>query len=106
VYLPGPAASSLPTVRRAVADSPAARPFLDALDLAEPDVIAEVLQIILPRYRGLDLGELDPAQHDADLECVVRALDEAAAGQRPNCSSSWAKRTSSSGRTPPPASSA
>jgi hypothetical protein len=82
VYLPGPAASSLPTVRRAVADSAAARPFLDALDLAEPDVIAEVLQIILPRYGGLDLGELDPVQHDADLECVVRALDEAGAGQR------------------------
>jgi len=82
VYLPGPAASSLPTVRRAVADSAAARPFLDALDLAEPDVIAEVLQIILPRYRGLDLGELDLVQHDADLECVVRALDEGGAGQR------------------------
>jgi hypothetical protein len=82
VYLPGPAASSLPTVRRAVADSVAARPFLDALDLAEPDVIAEVLQIILPRYLGLDFGELDPVQHDADLECVVRALDEAGAGQR------------------------
>jgi hypothetical protein len=82
VYLPGRAASSLPTVRRAIADSAAARPFLDALDLAEPDVIAEVLQIILPRYRGLDLAELDPVQHDADLECVVRALDEAGAGQR------------------------
>ena len=38
VYLPGPARSSLPTVRRAVAASPAARPFLDALELAEPDV--------------------------------------------------------------------
>jgi len=82
VYLPGPTASSLPTVRRAVADAAAARPFLDALDLAEPDVVAEVLQIILPRYRGLDLGKLDPVQHDADLECVVRALDEAGAGQR------------------------
>jgi hypothetical protein len=82
VYLPGPAASSLPTVRRAIADSAAARPFLDALDLAEPDVVAEVLQIILPSYRGLDLGELDPVQHDADLECVIRALDEAPAGQR------------------------
>ena len=45
-------------------------------------MIAEVLQIILPRYRGLDFGELDPVQHDADLECVVRALDEAPAGPR------------------------
>ena len=84
VYLPGPVASSLPTVRRAIADSPAARQFLAALNLAEPDVVAEVLQIILPRYDGLDIADLDPARHDADLECVVRALDEvggAAGGQ-------------------------
>jgi len=83
VYLPGPAGSSLPTVRRAVADSPAARPFLEALNLTEPDVVAEVLEIILPRYARLDVTELDPAQHDADLDCVMRALDEAAAGRRP-----------------------
>ena len=82
VFLPGPVASSLPTVRRAIADSPAARPFLAALNLAEPDLIAEVLQVILPRYDGLDPAKLDPAQHDADLECVVRALDDAAAGRR------------------------
>ena len=59
VYLPGPARSSLPTVRRAVAGSPAARPFLDALELAEPDVVAEVLEIVLPRYDGLDAAALD-----------------------------------------------
>ncbi len=82
VYLPGPVASSLPTVRRAIADSPAARQFLEALNLTEPDLMAEVLQIILPRYDGLDLADLDPAQHDADLDCVVRALDDAAAGRR------------------------
>ena len=88
VYLPGPVASSLPTVRRAIADSPAARQFLAALNLTEPDVVAEVLQIILPRYGGLDIAEFDPAhdldmaQHDADLDCVVRALDEAAGGRR------------------------
>jgi hypothetical protein len=82
VYLPGPAGRSLPTVRRAIADSAAARPFLAALNLTEPDVITEVQEIILPRYHDLDIDELDPVQHDADLECVVRALDEAAAGQR------------------------
>jgi hypothetical protein len=82
VYLPGPAGSSLPTVRRAVADSPAARQFLEALNLTEPDVVAEVMEIILPRYARLDVAELDQAQHDADLDCVMRALDEAAAGRR------------------------
>jgi hypothetical protein len=82
VYLPGPAPSSLPTVKRAIAEDAAARPFLAALQLTVPDVVAEVLQIVLPRYDGLDLAALDPAQHDADLERVARALDEAAAGQR------------------------
>jgi hypothetical protein len=82
VYLPGPAPSSLPTVKRAVADSPAARPFLAALQLTGPDVVAEVLQIVLPRYDGLDIAALEEAQHGADLERVARALDEAAAGRR------------------------
>ena len=82
VYLPGPVPSSLPTVKRAVADSPAARPFLAALQLTVPDVVAEVLEIVLPRYDGLDLATLEEAQHDADLERVARALDEAAAGRR------------------------
>ena len=82
VYLPGPAPSSLPTVKRAVADAPAARAFLTALQLTAPDVVAEVLQMVLPRYDGLDLAALDPAQHDADLERVARAMDEAAAGRR------------------------
>ena len=82
VYLPGRTASGFPTVRRAIADSPAARPFLDSLGLAEPDVVDEVLEIVLPRYDGLDVAGLDPAQHDADLEWVVRALDEAGPARR------------------------
>ncbi len=80
VYLPGPARSSLPTVRRAVAGSPAARPFLDALELAEPDVVAEVLEIVLPRYDGLDAAALDVAEHDADLDLVMTALEVAPLG--------------------------
>ena len=82
VYLPGPAPSSLPTVKRSVADSPAARPYLAALQLTVPDVVAEVLQIVLPRYDGLDIAALDAVQHEADVERVARALDEAAAGRR------------------------
>jgi hypothetical protein len=81
-YLPGPAPTGLPTVRRALAEIPAARRFLEALGFTEPDVAAEVLDRILPRYRQLDIADLDPAQHAADLECVVRALAEAAPGRR------------------------
>ena len=60
MYLPGPAPSSLPTVRRAVADAPAARPFLEALNLAEPDVVAEVLEIVLPQVRRPGHGGVRP----------------------------------------------
>ena len=85
-YLPGGA--SLPgmtgprQVRRAVADGPRAREFLEALGFTEPDVVSEVLDGILPGYDGLDAAELDPEQHDADLEAVARALAEAPAGRR------------------------
>ena len=103
-YLPadyelGPAGTGFPTVRRAVADVPAARAFLEALKFTEPDIVAEVLEVILPRYAGLaggggPLGDgppgdhrpgveaLDRAQHAADLDCIMRAMDEADAGRR------------------------
>jgi hypothetical protein len=82
-YLPdfgsGP---DLATVRRAVAADPAARRFLTALGLAEPDRVAAVLDGVLPRYDGLDLDDLDPGQHHADLEYVAVTLDEAAPADR------------------------
>jgi hypothetical protein len=82
VYLPGAAGTGFRTVRRAIADSAAARQFLDALGFATPDVVDEVLEIVLPRYEFLDVADLDAARRDADLELIVRALDEAAAGRR------------------------
>jgi len=65
-----------------VAADPAARRFLAALGLTEPDRVAAVLDGVLPRYDGLDLADLDPAQHAADLEYVARTLDEAAPADR------------------------
>ena len=106
VYLPGRAPTSLPTVRRAVAEASPARRFLDALNLTEPDVVAEVLQVILPRYDGLDYAGLDPAQHEADLDCIMRALDGAWPASRNGCWSGSRRLLSSSGRTRPLASSA
>ncbi len=99
-YEPGPAGTGFPTVRRAVAEVPAARAFLEALKFTEPDIVAEVLEVILPRYARLaergagpdDTGTagegpagvaaLDRAQHACDLDCVMRAMDEADAGRR------------------------
>jgi hypothetical protein len=76
-YLPGPVETEFATVRRAVAALPGARQFLEALGFAEPDVVAEVLDHVLPRYDDADAAKLDMAQHEADLELVARALAEA-----------------------------
>jgi hypothetical protein len=82
---PVPAATpdpALATVRRSIAADPAARRFLLALGLTEPDLLSAVLDGILPRYDHLDLADLDPAQHNADVEYVSRALEQATPADR------------------------
>jgi hypothetical protein len=81
-YLPGPVGTEFATVRRAVAEFPDARQFLEALGFAEPDVVAEVIDHVLPRYHDADVTKLDMAQHEADLELVARALAEASRAGR------------------------
>jgi hypothetical protein len=80
-YLPGPV-TEFATVRRAVAADPGARQFLTALGFGEPDIVSEVLDHVLPRYDDADAATLDAARHDADIELVARALDEASAASR------------------------
>jgi hypothetical protein len=84
VYLPGSGASGFLTVRRAIVEDPAARRFLDVLNLTEPDVVDEVLELILPRYELLeqDPESLDLVRHAADLDIIMHALDEASASRR------------------------
>ena len=72
----------VPTVRRSIAADPDARQFLTALGFDEPDVVAEVLDYVLPRYHEADAAKLDAGQHDADLELVARALDGASQANR------------------------
>ena len=76
-YLPSTAETEFATVRRTVAALPDARQFLKALGLAEPDIVAEVLDRVLPRYHDADVATLDAAQRYADLEVVARALAQA-----------------------------
>jgi hypothetical protein len=89
-YQPGPAGTGFPTVRRAVAEAPVARAFLEALGFTEPDIVSEVLEIILPRYARLagaagdglgGVAALDRAQHAADLDLIIRAMDEVDPGR-------------------------
>ena len=82
VYLPGSASTPFPSVRRSIASVAAARQFLDALGLTEPDIVDEVLEGIFPRYRQLEADALDAAQHAADIEVVARAMGAAGGDRR------------------------
>jgi len=82
VYLPGAVTTPFRSVRRSIASAAAARQFLDALGLTEPDIVDEVLEGIFPRYGHLDVGELDAAQHQADIEVVAQAMAEAGGDRR------------------------
>jgi len=82
VYLPGTVTTPFPCVRRSIASVAAARQFLDALGLTEPDIVDEVLAGVFPRYDRLDVADLDAVQHDADIECVARAMAEAGGERR------------------------
>ena len=51
VWLPPPIGeSSYPTIRRSIAEQPAVLDFLHQIGLTEPDVVDEVLTLIVPRY--------------------------------------------------------
>ena len=81
-YLPGPADTEFPTVRRVIADVPEARRFLEALRLTTPDVIAEVIEKVLPRYASEDTNTLNDDLHRRDLERIAQALCEIPADRR------------------------
>jgi hypothetical protein len=82
VYLPGTATEGFRTVRRGIAEDPVARRLLDVLDITAPDVVDRVLDVVLPEYGLLTAESLDGARHDADLEVIMHALEEAPAGRR------------------------
>jgi hypothetical protein len=80
--MPGPIQTTFPTVRRAITESPGARTFLEALGYSPPDVVAEVLDKLLPSYRGMDVQDLEPEQHDTDIEHIIQALALATSDRR------------------------
>lgn len=77
-YLPGPEPTQFPVVRNGTLTSDEARSFLVGLGLSEPDIIAEVVQIILPTYQRRPL-EIDADNHPSHVAKIVRAWELASA---------------------------
>jgi hypothetical protein len=73
VYLPPRYETDFPCVKRTIAKEPQALEFLKALGLREPDIGAEVIEKILPKYSATGSLALDDAAWHADLGRIMEA---------------------------------
>jgi hypothetical protein len=80
-FLPGAVETDFPTVRAAVCRSEAARAFLRALDLTEPDPVDDVIRNVLPKYLEDQVDIADDAYED-DIRRIVAAFATDSKGQR------------------------
>ena len=74
-FLPGKSATAYPTVKASTAKSRAARAFLESLGLREPDIIDDVVNNILPKYRRPP-SSLAVKEYKQDIEWVASAFQE------------------------------
>jgi len=72
-YLPGTSDTKFPTIKREIADNPKAREFLLSLGILEPDLFAEIIEYILPKYSGSEI-KIENEENDRDLNKISQAL--------------------------------
>ncbi len=77
-YLPGKSLTSYPTVKPGVCTSRNAHAFLEAMGLREPDVVDDIVDHVLPKYRK-PLSRLTQASYQAD---ILRIADAYATGTK------------------------
>ena len=88
-YLPTSHESRFPMVKPAVCDSDKALKFLKDMGLNEPDIVDEVLALVLPKYA--DSRKIDINENLKDLDVIVQALAVDSWQRRHALSSSLAK---------------
>lgn len=72
-YLPGAANTDLACVRRSIVAQPMALEFLKQLGLTEPDVVADVIERILPKYTNDGFAQISDEQYLLDLHSIKDA---------------------------------
>jgi len=72
-YLPGTSDTKFPTIKRKIADNSMAREFLLELGILEPDLFAEIIEYILPKYSGSEI-KIENEENDRDLNKISQAL--------------------------------
>lgn len=74
VYLPPEGETDLPLVKTEIAQNEKALDFLKKLGLAEPDVVAEVIETVVPRYRGDESKNISDEDHRRDISRILYAF--------------------------------
>ena len=73
-YLPGNSSTAFPkVVKKVIADNKEAREFLNDLRLPEHDLIAEVIEFILPKYQKENI-EISNGENLDDVKEIIQAL--------------------------------
>lgn len=73
-YLPPEHDTSLPIMRRQIANKQVAAEFLNRLGLSMPDEVADVINNILRRYRDNEGALIGKDIYEADLKAISRAM--------------------------------
>jgi len=74
-YLPSSVKTNFPTIKNSIFANESAADFLERLGIIEPDLFAEIIEFILPKYAE-DKIIVDPEENIDDLRKVKRVLDE------------------------------
>lgn len=74
-YLPSSSNTKFPTIKNTILESETAVNFLKQLGILTPDLFAEIIEFILPKYAG-DRIEVDFAENIDDLRKIKEVLNE------------------------------
>jgi hypothetical protein len=78
-FLPGPAETGFPTVRRSLCSEESAWRLLETLGLNLPDPVDDVIRNILPVYQG---QKISLANYASDIDRIIKAFRTDSAAQR------------------------
>lgn len=74
-YLPGAAQTGFACVRHSIAAHPSALEFLKQLGLSEPDIVADVIERILPKFADDGVAQMSDEQYLLDLQSIKDAYN-------------------------------
>lgn len=80
-FLPSETATDFPTVRNSVCTTEPAREFLESLGLKEPDLVEDVIEHVLPKYKKDEVG-ISNEDYEDDIQRILTAFGTDSANQR------------------------